>query len=171
MNDKGFSVVDLLVALTIAALLTTITLPALDDAVRSARLDGATRRLVSEAREIRTRAVSNGWEFRLVGYGSGSTDARANQFRVIGRSSSAVGWPDESSPVLASDTQVAEAWVDLGTDYAGVAIDSSGSNERFEITFDARGKADATTFAGLTLSKNDKTRTLAVSSAGSVRIQ
>lgn len=128
-----------LVVLTIAAMAMIIALPSLADVIRRARHGAAVRHVLYDVREARARAVSTGWEYRLVGYDAEETGERKNQYRVLARRSAAVAWPDEEAAPFASATQLASRWTDIAAEYPDIDFDSA--NPRFELTFDSRGTA------------------------------
>ena len=137
--NKGFTMLELLVAMAIGALIILAGSTALGEAVRHARHGAAARQVLSDLRDARARAIATGWEYQVVGYDGDETGSRRNQYRVLARRSTAVAWPDEESAPFQSDTQMASRWIDVGTGYPGIDFDTS--DPRFELTFTARGAA------------------------------
>lgn len=133
----------MLVALAIGGMILLIAVPAFRSAIDRSRLDIATRRMSNELMNARSKAVATGWEFKLVGFGSASSDAMRNRYRLLGRRTSAVAWPMDTDAAFTSTTQSAGPWSDPS------AVDSSlqllpggtGANARFEISFNSRGRA------------------------------
>lgn len=170
MSRKGFTVAELLVALTIGGLVVAISLPAFMATLRRSRLNAAVRQVTSDLREARSQAITTGWEYRVVGFDGGSM-TRRNQYRSLGRSSTAGAWPDIDATPSRSDTQFAGTWTDIGVQFPGVALESE--DEGFDVTFDARGAAPAAEdeFNPLTVSSVAGETTLTISVSGAIRIE
>ncbi len=144
MSAKGFTVLEVLVAMAVGSVVIMIAVPALNEVVRRARHGAAVRRVLDDVREARSRAIRTGWEYRLVGYDSDETGARRNQYRILARQSTAVAWPGEEDAPFESSTQLALSWIDVASEYPGIDFDSTSA--RFQLTFDPRGTApDAST--------------------------
>jgi prepilin-type N-terminal cleavage/methylation domain-containing protein len=139
MSRRGFTVMELMVAVALGAILAAMAAPGFVEMVRRGRQFSAVRRVVSDLRDARSRAISTGWEYRVVGYDADTTGDRPNQYRVLARRSTAVAWPGEEDAPFQSDTQLAARWVDVAAEYPGVRFDSEDT--RFELTFDSRGTA------------------------------
>lgn len=65
MRRAGFSVMELLVVLTILAIVTTIAWPRLAGLSPKARLDGAARSLAAEIQRARFRSIAEGSRYRV----------------------------------------------------------------------------------------------------------
>lgn len=171
MKEKGFTMLEVLCALTVGAIAVAIVIPGFSNVLRRSRLDAAVRQVVLDVREARARAVSTGWEYRVVGYGNDEDDADLrNQYRLLARRSSVVDWPAEDSVSFESATQLAENWIDLQGRFPGVTLGTA--DPRFELTFDARGSATAGEFNPLTITgHDDEEKSLTVSVVGSIRIE
>ena len=76
---RGFSTLELLVALSVAATLMVLALPPLSESLRNARLRAATRQISGDLRQARSTAVGTGWEYRIVGFSAGASGAHRNQ--------------------------------------------------------------------------------------------
>lgn len=153
-----------LVATTLGALVVAAMLPALSDSLRRARFDAAVRTIVTDIRDTRSRAITSGWEYQLVGRET------SNQYRILGRSSTAVAWPDLSSAPLETPTQFAGEWVNVGDEFDGVTVDSE--QWTFSVTFDARGAATQSNFSPLAITNgHDKSSTITVSAVGGISVQ
>lgn len=171
-SNRGFTVLEALFAITLGAMVIALAVPSFVEILGRSRHGSAVRRLVSDLREARAQAIATGWEFRVVGYDSGASSEHHNQYRILARRSSAVAWPDEEAAPFASDTQKAERWVDLVSDYPGVEFDSEDTS--FEVTFDSRGTAPGAsdTFNPLRLvGPNGTERSLTVSVVGGIRVE
>ena len=139
MCKKGFTFLEFLVALAIGAMVIVVGVPTLSEVVRRSRHGSAVRKVLSDVRDARARAIATGWEYRVVGYDSDELGTRRNQYRTLARRSSAVAWPDEEVAPFLSNTQMASRWVDVAASYTGISLDTTGP--RFEVTFDSRGTA------------------------------
>jgi prepilin-type N-terminal cleavage/methylation domain-containing protein len=136
----GFSVTEMLVALALGGLIMLVAVPGLWNILHRSRLDAAVRHVVADLHDARSRAITTGWEYRIVGFDTGSVTNR-NQYRLLGRATGSVSWPADTSAPLISSTQYAGSWVSLESMYRGVNLDYTAP--RFEITFDSRGTAGA----------------------------
>jgi prepilin-type N-terminal cleavage/methylation domain-containing protein len=172
MSQRGFTVLELLLAVGLGAILIAIAVPSFLEIVRKGRHGSAVRRVVSDLREIRSDAISTGWEYRIVGYSTAEDGDRRNQYRIFGRRSSSIDWPDEETAPLRTATQMAGRWISLEDEYPGV--DFEGDADRFEVTFNSRGSAPgaSSTFNPLHLT-DDKGHDIAVNVAiaGSIRVE
>jgi len=139
MASKGFTLIEMMVVIALAAILMAFAVPAFVQTYDRMHHDAAVRRLASDVREARSKAIAMGWEYRIVGYRGDATSARKNQYRVLARKSGAVAWPDEEAATFVSDTQRASNWINVAEDYPNVDIEAGVS--RFEVTFDSRGAA------------------------------
>jgi type II secretory pathway pseudopilin PulG len=171
----GFTLPDLVVACSIMATLSMMAIPVFNSAMSNSQLDGAARRLMSDLREARSRAVTTGWRFRIVANDSTVSGTYRNQYRIEGKSAGAcdnTGWPAETWGVTSSSTIWVGPWVDLKTQYPDITLAPLGGSGTFSVCFD--GKGIATFPGGLSgvqvTSKAGVTRSLQVSTAGSVQI-
>jgi prepilin-type N-terminal cleavage/methylation domain-containing protein len=169
MRQRGFSMIEVLVAVTIGGLIVLAGVPAMTNLVQRSRLDTATRELLSDVREARSRAITTGWEFSVIGFHATTGGSWRNQYRLIGRRSGAVAWPDTDDAPFSSATQFAGAWVDLTSRHSGVSLQPSATS--FTLTFGPRGTPTSTSgFAPLVVANDNATRSLTVSTSGAVRI-
>ena len=172
MRERGFTVLELLIAIAIGAILIAVAIPSFLEIVRKGRHGSAVRRVVSDLREIRSDAISTGWEYRIVGYTAAEDGDRRNQYRIFARRSSSTGWPDEEVAPLQTATQMASRWISLEDEYPGVEFEQD--SDRFEVTFTSRGSAPgaSSTFNPLHL-VDDKGHDiqLNVSIAGAIRVE
>jgi type IV fimbrial biogenesis protein FimT len=170
MKQKGFTLLELLCALAVAAIAMAIVMPAFRSIMQRSRRDAAVRQVVLDVREARAQAITTGWEYRIVGYGADEDSSLRNQYRILARRSTAVAWPDESASPFESATQKAEGWKNIATEYPGVNLEAG--DERFELTFDARGTSAAGAFNPLTVTGHDgSSKSLTVSLVGAVTVQ
>lgn len=140
--QRGASVLEMIVAIAIGGMILLIAVPAFRAAIDRSRLDIATRRMTNELMNARSKAITTGWEFKLVGFGSASSDAKRNRYRLLGRRTSAVAWPMDTDAPFTSTTQTAGPWSDPSTVDSSLELlpGGAGANARFEITFDSRGR-------------------------------
>ncbi len=170
MHKNGFTMVEMLVALAVGGLIVAALVPALADAIQRANFDTAVRHVVTDVRQARSRAITTGWQFRIIGFDAGSSGSTVNQYRLLGRRSTAVAWPSVTATPFTSATQIAENWVEVGSKFPGVELDVS--SDQFSVTFDARGAATASSFNPMTISHpNGRTASLSVTVVGGINIQ
>lgn len=171
VTEKGFSSAEIAVALAVVALVTLTAIPSFTSMLRRSRVSGASRQIISDIREARSRSLGSGWEYKLFGFAATSTDTRKNQYRVLARANSGVSWPSDTSAVMSSTTQRAGAWVNVATSFPGVNLVSPTA--RFEIAFDSRGSAPAaSSFNPLVVNNQWGTSSsITVTTTGGVRVQ
>ena len=174
VRRKGFTVIELLVAVAMAAILIAASMPFFLGTIQRSRFDGAVRQIVSDVREARSRAITTRWQYRIFGYNVGASSAFRNQYRFMARSSATAGWPADTAAPFQSATQMAGQWININTLYPGVRLNPQDGTPRFWVAFDARGAAfeidgsfDPLVVAGQT----GATKSLRVSVAGSIRVQ
>jgi hypothetical protein len=111
----------------------------------------------------------------VIGFGSSSTHANRNQYRIMGRRSSATAWPSDTAAPSTSTTLDVRPWVDLTTLQQGVVMapGGTGTNDRFEIAFDLRGAMSVSTgdFAPFQLQKGSRLKAIRVSAVGGVSVE
>lgn len=175
IRERGSSFAQLLVVVAIVGIMSLVAVPMFKTIFSRAQADGAALEIAAAAREARWKAVSQGWQFRVQGYGKQATATLRNQYRLLARSTTAVAWPADTSSPFTSTTQYAGPWFNLKQQFNGVDVNpsSSANGGRFLVSFDSRGVAfENEVFAPLTLtSSSGKTRTLTISTSGNVQIQ
>ena len=180
-GNRGFSVVELLLAVVIAAILIGAAMPSFLTLVTSSRIDGATRQLLYEIRSAQSLAISRGGVFGFQWGGdpgpppAGQLDSMYRVVRVNG----GCDFPDVDAPV--DGTDVIRGWLNLAGEYPGVTIQSVQDLNNTEIgyvMFNSRGASinncvvPAPTFP-LTITTVDNsgaTRTIQIGRAGRVSI-
>ncbi len=170
---KGFSLIEVMVASAIAAVLMTVVFQNFTGLMRTYRRDGAIQQLTGDVRKARAEAIRTGWQYRLVGYSAGSASAYGNQYRLMGRSSTAAGWPADTVAAFQGTTQTAGTWTNVGALFKDVRINPSG-NSTFSVAFDSRGvriEVDAGFSPAVVSGSNVASKSVSVSVVGSVRIQ
>ncbi len=141
MGNEGITVIDLLGAVVLAAILVGAAAPVMMTGVESARFNAAARQVVGDMRLARSKAVSTGWQYRIRG-----RDRRggpnANRYRMEGRRTAGIAWPAEAAlPQLTADQYVGP-WIQLDASYPGIQLDNSaaGTDPPFYAGFDSSGK-------------------------------
>lgn len=165
----------MLVALAIAGLILLIAVPAFTTVLDRSRLDIVTRQMANELRTARSKAITTGWEYKVIGFGSASTNAMRNRYRLLGRRTSAVAWPLDTDGPFTSTTQFAGPWSALSIDASNLQLlpGGSGADARFEITFNALGGINASTgdFAPFQVRVKNDVASIRVSVVGGVTTQ
>ncbi len=176
----GVTLVELIVAIVIAAILITAGLPALLPLIRNSRIDGAARQVMYEIRAVQNLAVTRGdvFGFQWGGDPTPPGTGRLNsEYRIVRDTTGACGFPAPGAPM--DGTDVVRTWFDLAGEYPGVTIQSvqdSNSTVIGGIMFNSRGASVNTCAAvafPLTVTIADTggaTRTIEIQRAGRVRI-
>lgn len=171
MRRNGFTLLEALVALTIAGLIAIIAIPALNETLQRSRLESATRKIVHDLQAARSQAITTGWEYRIVGFDN-SHGSQGNRYRMIARRRSSVAWPEDGDDPMRSTTQFAGQWIDVGSSFPGVTLNNSTT--RFVLTFDSRGSAPKANAAFNPLKLVGQTgdqKSLTVSVVGGIKVQ
>ena len=139
---KGFTLLELLVVVGLLAITSAISVPLITGALGRARANGAAEALVGAIRDARIRAISTGWQYRVVAYAP--SGAVPNAFRSEGIDAANGGvWPaagTASSPPTYGSTQMAESYTSLASDFGAAQIQIPGGGASFTVTFDSRGQ-------------------------------
>jgi len=183
-SKPGLTLVEIVMGIVILAILAVIGIPAFYTMLQRSQLDAGVRQLVSDIREAQSKATLTGWQVQLIGFNYSSTDARKNQYRLLGRSSSAVAWPAATMDPFGSigtGTQMAGSWTDVNKQYPGVRLNPTSASPNFYVSFDSRGVAFEWN-AGIgvcalppcwmdIVHDSGAKKQLSVTTAGSVRVQ
>jgi len=170
-SKRGLTLVELVIAMMVCVILLAVAIPAFQTLLQRSQLDAAVRQVMSDVREAQSRATLTGWQYRLIGYDNDSGSPYKNQYRVVGRSSSAVAWPIETVATFTSATQMAGNWVNASTMFPDVKLDTSDGTTRFWLSYDSRGVAFEINSFPLNLShKSGQKQCLGVTAAGSIRM-
>jgi len=70
-KEKGFSLLEVLVVIGIATIVMSVMLPNLSGFMRTYRRDGVIDRVVGDLRSARTKAITSGWQYRIMGFNEG----------------------------------------------------------------------------------------------------
>lgn len=180
-KNAGFSAVELILAVAIAALLIGAAMPSFLSMIQTSRIDGATRQLLYEIRSAQSLAISRGGVFGFQ-WGGDPGPPPAGQlpstYRVVRDTTGACGFPPVGAPV--DGTNVVRGWFNLAGDYPGVSIQSvQDANGTLigGVMFNSRGASVNTCTAvafplAITLADNSGAqRTVQVQRAGRVSIQ
>jgi len=171
-DPRGFSTLELLVAMLVVIVLALVTAPPLVEVVRNSRLTGAARQIAVDVRQARSQAVGTGWQYRLIGFSAGASDSRRNHYRVMSRTSAAVAWPSISVAPSVGSTLVVGDWVDVGALFHGIEINPDDSGQ-FALTFGTRGNPTEVSlnFSPLRITGEVGRKSVRVSTLGSVRVE
>jgi Tfp pilus assembly protein FimT len=174
----GYTLAELLVVVGIFIALTAIGLPFFSAMMQNSRLDAATRQLAGDVRGARSLATQTGWQYQIVGFNVGGGSTYRNQYRMLGRSSSAVAWPANTGLNFnfptppAGATQMAGPWINFNQLYQGVSLNPSVSTQSFYVSFNSQGVAFESMNFPLTFTlQSGGSRQVTVTSVGGVTIQ
>lgn len=119
-GNAGFSALELLVAVVIAAILAGAAIPSFLNLVRNSRIDGATRHVLYEIRSAQSLAISRGGVFGF--QWGGDAEQLDSMYRVVRDETGNCGFPEVDAPV--DGTNVMRGWYNLAGEYPGVIIAS-----------------------------------------------
>ena len=171
--EKGFSLVESMLVIGIAAILMGVLVPNLTGFIKNSRRNGAAEQIAGDARKARARAITTGWQYRVYGFNAGASSAYRNMYRIIGRSSSGVAWPADSAAPAVTATLNIGPWVNMAKLYPGVSLNPSDGTDHFWVGFDSRGvrfEIDPS-FDPLYVTNQGQVSSMTVSAVGSVDIQ
>ncbi len=173
---NGFTITELMIVVVLATITVAVALPAMANILRQSRRDAATRQLVADLREARVRATMSGWEYAVVGFAAGADGGRENQYRLVGRRTNTVAWPDDDAGPFRSATQFADRWVDVPAMQPGIRLvpSDADTDSRFALAFNSRGAAAAGSESFgpfLVITSDGVSRSIRVSSIGGISVQ
>lgn len=148
LRDHGFSLVEILVAIAILAILLGIAMPNFFTLMPTYRLNGAARQLLSDLMWARMKAVQEGNEFKV-------TFLDNHQYKLL----------DDDNNNGSADTGEWNLTKDIQTNYSDVTFSASANP-----IFYPRGNASANINITVTNSSGS-TRTVKVSLTGRVKIE
>ena len=174
-KPRGVSLPELLLLTAVLAILAGVTFPVMGAGVQRTRARGAADALAAAIRTARMRAITTGWQYRVVAFdGSGPA---SNAFRVEGMNPASGGaWPETGAtkpPTFHGTNQMYEAYTDLPRDFGGAQLQIPGGGPTFTVTFDSRGQWAAPCVPAscqVQVSLSHGLTTLSVSQAGAVSI-
>ena len=133
IGNRGVTLIELLVALAIAAILIGAGIPSFLSMIQRSNIDGATRQVMYEIRTVQNLAVTRGGVFGFH-WGADPMVGMATSVYRVERDPSGIcaappnGWPapgDTTATVCVDGAQcVIRDWFDLATEYTGVTIQS-----------------------------------------------
>lgn len=129
---KGFTVIELLVALVMVVLLAGVSLPFFLTIVQNYRFDGAVQQVLVDLRYAQSVAVSRGGQASLHW---GNDIAEPNKYRIERSTDGGTTWTSVTP------------WVNISADFQGITIQSikdSANVTLARVSFDARGASVAT---------------------------
>jgi prepilin-type N-terminal cleavage/methylation domain-containing protein len=145
IGNKGFSAIELLLAMIIAGLLIGAAMPAFMSMVQRSRIDGGSRQVLYEIRSTQSLAISRGGVFGFQ-WGGDPTPPPPGQLNSMYRIVRDTGTPGAcvipagGAPV--DGTFVIRGWFNLAGDYQGVTIQSlQDANNTIvgKVMFNSRG--------------------------------
>jgi prepilin-type N-terminal cleavage/methylation domain-containing protein len=175
LGSKGFSLVELFVAIIIAGILLAFSLPSFLGLIQSSNINGATRQVMYEIRAVQNLAVTRGGVFGFHWGGDPLAALPPSQYRIVRDTTGACGFPAPTDPQ--DGTNVVRTWFDLAGEYQGVTIQSVRDNVGTDlggVMFNSRGASVNTCAAvsfpvTLTIADNSgATRTITIQRAGRV---
>ena len=156
-RDAGFTIIEILVTITIALILTAMAIPLLQNVLTGYRLNGAVSSMSGIIQSTRYQAIFNGYPFQVV------IDKTAMTYQVTSDPNRAGAFTNFCVPAAASCP------VSLTGSSIPVAI---GANTT--ITFSPGGSVTSTTAAGgltqIVVTYKSKQETINVSSYGNVKV-
>jgi type IV fimbrial biogenesis protein FimT len=72
-NQKGFSLIEIMVAVSIGAILMAAVLPGFMGMMKTYRRDAAVEQVAGDIRKARSQAIATGWQYELLGFNQGWT--------------------------------------------------------------------------------------------------
>lgn len=172
---RGVTLMELVVGMSISAILAGISMPNMVNVIQGYSADGAARQVMADLRYAQSQAISSGMQARLVIFdangvatGSGYADdaTKANKYRLEARPAGGV-WPAVSD-TPATNANVLTPWQDLAQDYR------QGVTQANAVAFTSRGflqNSTATLNIVLQTLPAGRGHTVATNPTGKVTIQ
>ena len=175
IGTKGFSLVELFVAITIAGILIGVGLPSFLGLIQRSSINAGTRQVMYEIRAVQNLAVTRGGVFGFHWGGDPLAGLPLSQYRIIRDTTGACGFPAPGAPQ--DGTDVVRTWFDLAGEYPGITIQLVADNLGTAlggVMFNSRG-ASVNTCAAVTfpvrvtvVDTSGATRTITIQRAGRV---
>lgn len=179
LGDQGFTVVELLSALIVAAILIGAATPSFLGLIRGSRLNAATRQVISEIRAVQSMAVTRGDIFGFHWGADPMVGMAPSMYRIeSNQTGNCADWPLPGD-TMATNADVIRDWRDLSIEYPGItitAVQDNGGNPLGGLMFNPQGASVNTcTAVGFPVTViiadgSGDTRTIQIRSAGSARI-
>jgi len=175
LGNEGVSLLELVAAVAVLALLVGLAAPNFLTMMSRSQVDAASRQLLSDVRRARSLAITQGWEYKVLGFNAEADSPFANQYRILARSPGQL-WPDETAAPFQNATQIAGPWINVNNEYPGARINPGDldGTVQFWVAFNARGvRIESDGFNPLFISDGSGSvqRAMAVSLPGVVTIQ
>jgi prepilin-type N-terminal cleavage/methylation domain-containing protein len=175
-NQRGFSLVEAMVALSIGAILLAAIMPGFMGLMRTYRRDAAVEQVAGDIRKARSQAIATGWQYRIMGFNQGwsGSSTYKNQYRIMARRTTADGWPADTVAPMKSATQYAGPWIDVGRSYPGVKLNPTDTSQHFSAAFDSRGvriELDTSLDPLVVVPQSGPSKSIRISAVGSASIQ
>ncbi len=142
IGNRGVTLIELLVAIAIAAILIGAGLPAFLTLIQGSRIDGATRRVMYEIRAVQNLAVTRGGTFGFHWGADPMVGMAPSVYRIeSNQTGNCADWPVPAD-TMATNADVIRDWFDLAGEYAGVTIQSVEDNNSVSlggVMFNSRG--------------------------------
>jgi len=120
IGGKGFSLMELFVAITIAGILIGVGLPSFLGLIQRSSINAGTRQVMYEIRAVQNLAVTRGGVFGFHWGGDPLAGLPLSQYRIIRDTTGACGFPAPAAPQ--DGTDVVRTWFDLAGEYPGITI-------------------------------------------------
>ena len=150
-TQKGFSLIEMIVAVAIIGILTGIAIPVYIGMKPSIRLSGAIRQIMGDLMWARMQAISQNNQFRIIYYNN-------YQYKIL----------DDDNNDGAITTGESVITKDIHEEYYDVTYSSSNLNG---LIFHPRGNASNLTTITLTNSSGTKPKKLVIAITGRVQIE
>jgi len=175
IGSKGFSLVELFVAITIAGILIGVGLPSFLGLIQRSSINAGSRQVMYEIRAVQNLAVTRGGVFGFHWGGDPLVGFPPSQYRIVRDTTGACGFPAAAAPQ--DGTDVVRTWFDLAREYPGIVVQSVRDNVGTNLAgvmFNSRG-ASVNTCAAVTFpvtvtvtDNSGVTRTITILRAGRV---
>lgn len=182
IGAKGFSLVELFVALLIVGILIAAGLPSFLGAIQRSSINGATRQVMYEIRAVQNLAVTRGNMFGFHWGGDPFVGLPPSQYRTERNQAAPLypcaSWPAPGAAKADPNPDVITDWFDLAREYPGITIQSvadSLGTPLGGVMFNSRGASMNTCNPGVTFpvtvtvaDNSGATRTITIQRAGRV---
>lgn len=146
-NNKGFTLIELIVVISIIGILVAISVPGMMGWLQSATYRGAAQELNAALRDARSRAIATNREHRVVLF----VEDGKQKFRLTegNRAAGSSAWVDVSPPrevELPASVQLVPATTTLGFNPNGssgsatISVRDSDGNEKFRVSLSPSGR-------------------------------
>ncbi len=139
LGSQGVTLIELVGAAALTAIVAGAALPIMMTSVDNARFNAAVQQIAGDMRLARSKAVSQGWEYRISGWDRRG-GVNANQYRIEGRRTTAIAWPAAIDPVGQTADQYVGPWIRIGASFPGIQLDNSGPNPPMYAGFNSSGR-------------------------------